>query len=242
MRDLYVDDSTNSFDEVHECQRFFEISKTCLAAANFNLRKWATNNSDLHNVMNNALHTDKEQGSSEHENIRELLGLDWDLDNDTFIFEFNEILQILQTVISLPITKRNILKIGGMFFDPLGLLSPLTLKAKLLFQEVCSLKLDWDCKVEDEALVHRWDSFLWELENLNHLDISRHVLCCSHRVVQLHGFCNTSGKAYYTCVYIRVSCWHGVRVRLLTSKNHLVPSKPLSIPRSELLSCVYFLD
>ena len=44
MRDLYVDDSTNSFDEVHECQRFFEISKTCLAAANFNLRKWATNN------------------------------------------------------------------------------------------------------------------------------------------------------------------------------------------------------
>ena len=44
MRDLYVDDSMNSFDEVHECQRFFEISKTCLAAANFNLRKWATNN------------------------------------------------------------------------------------------------------------------------------------------------------------------------------------------------------
>ena len=44
MRDLYVDDSTNSFDKVHECLRFFEISKACLAAANFNLRKWATNN------------------------------------------------------------------------------------------------------------------------------------------------------------------------------------------------------
>ena len=41
-----------------------------------------------------------------------------------------------------------------------------------------------------------------------------------------------------TCVYIRVSCPHGVRVRLLTSKNHLVPSKPLSILRLELLSCV----
>ena len=131
MRDLYVDDSTNSFDEVHECQRFFEISKTCLAAANFNLRKWATNNSDLRNVINNASHTDEEQGNSEHENIRKVLGLNWDLDNDTFIFEFNE---ILQTARSLPITKRNILKIGGMFFDPLGLLSPLTLKAKLLFQ------------------------------------------------------------------------------------------------------------
>ena len=125
-----------------------------------------------------------------------------------------------------------------MFFDPLGLLSPLTLKAKLLFQEVCSLKLDWDCKIEDQALVHRWDSFLWDLENLNHLEICRHVLCCSHRVVQLHGFCDASGKSYCACVYIRVACPHVVNVRLLTSKNRLVPSKPLSIPRLELLSCV----
>ena len=67
MRDLYVDDSTKSFDEVHECQRFFEISKTCLATANFNPRNWATNNSDLRNIINNALHTDKEQFNSEHE-------------------------------------------------------------------------------------------------------------------------------------------------------------------------------
>ena len=98
------------------------------------------------------------------------------------------------------------------------------------------MKLDWDCKVEDEALVHRWDSFLWELENLNHLDICCHVLCSCF--VQLHGFCDTSGKANCARVYIRVSCPHGVRVRLLTSKNHLVSSKPLFIPRLELLSCV----
>ena len=98
MRDLYVDDSTNSFDEVHECQRFFEISKACLAAANINLRKWATNNSDLRNVINNALHTDKEQGNSENENIRKALGLNWDLDNDIFIFEFNEILQTARSL------------------------------------------------------------------------------------------------------------------------------------------------
>ena len=37
MRDLYVFESTNSFNKVHKCQRFFEISKSCLAAANFNL-------------------------------------------------------------------------------------------------------------------------------------------------------------------------------------------------------------
>ena len=60
MRDLYVDDSTNSFDEVHECQRFFEISKACLAVASFNLRKWATDNSYLRNGINEASHKEKE--------------------------------------------------------------------------------------------------------------------------------------------------------------------------------------
>ena len=85
--------------------------------------------------------------------IYEVLGLNWDLDNDNFFFEFTE---ILQTARSLPITKRNTLKTERMFFDPLGLLIPLTLMTKLLYQEVCSLKLDWDCKVVDQALVHRW--------------------------------------------------------------------------------------
>ena len=66
--------------------------------------------------------------------------------------------------------KRNILKIGGMFFDPYGFLSPLTLKAKLFFQ-VCSFKLDWDFEVKDQELVHRWNSFLGELKSLNLLDV-----------------------------------------------------------------------
>ena len=64
----------------------FKISKTCLAAANFNLGKWTINNSDLHNIINNTSHTDKEQDNSKHENIRKVLGLNWDLDNDTFIY------------------------------------------------------------------------------------------------------------------------------------------------------------
>ena len=64
------------------------------------------------------------------------------------------------------------------------------------------------------------------------------MLYCNHRLVQLHGFCDSSANAYSAGVYIRNFCSHGVQVRLLTSKNHLVPSKSLSIPRLELLSCV----
>ena len=58
-------------------------------------------------------------------------------------------------------------------------------------------------------------------------------------------FATLLGETYCACVYIRVSCPHVVRVRLLTiskdhlvPSNHLVPSKPLSILRLKLLSCV----
>lgn len=70
MRVPCVNGATKSFGNVHKCSRFFNISKACLAAANFNLQKWATNHSYLCNI-------------SENENLCKVLGLKWDLDNDT---------------------------------------------------------------------------------------------------------------------------------------------------------------
>ena len=47
---------------------------------------------------------------------------------------------------SLKPTKRSVLKTAAKVFDPLGVISPTTLKAKSLFQELCLLKLSWDEK------------------------------------------------------------------------------------------------
>ena len=56
------------------------------------------------------------------------LGVEWDVSKDEFIFTFSD---IIKTAESLPVTKRNILKILVMFFDPLGLVCPLVLQVKL---------------------------------------------------------------------------------------------------------------
>ena len=45
---------------------------------------------------------------------------------------------------NLELTKRDLLKIIAKFFDPLGMLNPLTIGMKVLFQEVCQRKLEWD--------------------------------------------------------------------------------------------------
>ena len=67
------------------------------------------------------------------------------------------------------------------------------------------------------------------------LNAPRHVLCFEERGVEIHGFCDSSGKGYGACVFVRVVCEHGVMVKLWTSKCRLAPLKEISIPRLELL-------
>ena len=54
------------------------------------------------------------------------------------MFEFGEIISQAE---KLKETKRNLLRIAAMFYEPLGLISPVTLQAKLIFKRLCLDKL-----------------------------------------------------------------------------------------------------
>ena len=54
---------------------------------------------------------------------RKVLGLNWKTDSDEFIFDLGF---IYDTAKNLHVKKRNILRIASMFFDPLGLIAPIT--------------------------------------------------------------------------------------------------------------------
>ena len=49
----------------------------------------------------------------------------WNKNNDKFVFDFSNIIEIANEIGP---TKHNILKLIGMFFDPLGLTSPIALQ------------------------------------------------------------------------------------------------------------------
>ena len=135
-------------------------------------------------------------------------------------------------------TKRNILKLIGTIFDPLGLIAPIVLQLKLLFKNLCADKYDWDSILSKEYL-NIWYKFINELNSLKSISVDRFALCnCKDKQVDLHGFCDSSIDAYCACVYVRVVCQHGVKVNLLTSKCRLAPSKSHAIPRLELMSCL----
>ena len=241
LQDLYVDDSTNSFNEENEAYYFYQKAKQYLAEGGFDLRKWATNDSSLRRRIKESENKEtphvQESNNETKEQLRKVLGVNWDIESDDFVYDFSEIIETART---LDITKRNILRIAAMFFDPIGLISPVVLQAKLLFKRLCFGKLGWDDKVPGDVECE-WVEFLKNLESLRQVRISRCIFAEGKGVVkgiELHGFCDSSALAYGCAIYIRVITNNSIHVYLWTAKCRLAPMKLNNIPRLELLSCL----
>lgn len=71
---------------------------------------------------------------------------------DTLIFDLTTIHQKLTEL--LP-TKRNIVGIATQLYDSLGYITPLTVQFKILFQELCKERLEWD-EVLIVSLLEKW--------------------------------------------------------------------------------------
>ena len=163
-----------------------------------------------------------------------VLGVLWDTENDTFMFEFSSLVQYAR---SLPATKRSVLKVTSKIFDPVGFLTPFVIKMKALFQELCVEGSEWDDKLKD-GLRTKWNTILVELNTLNDLRIQRCYFKFTEKPmkIQLHGFSDASKIAYAAVIYMRSLYESGnIEVRLVASKSKVAPLKGQTIPRLELL-------
>ncbi|MGV0982897.1 MAG: hypothetical protein ACOYB0_11175, partial [Polynucleobacter sp.] len=154
-------------------------------------------------------------------------------------------------------TKRLILKLSATVYDPLGLISPFTVKSRSILQTLWKEDLKWDDKVPLTYMT-KWNEWLGELFKLSALvKIPRFLQFTSDRKIQLHVFCDASTKAFATCVYARVlegpkktsrkkksenareeDSGNVISVLLITAKARVTPSKTESVSRLELAGCV----
>ena len=162
--------------------------------------------------------------------------MNWDLKNDDIVFEMKD---IASSRLNMPYTKRNILKISATFFDQIGFICPVVLQPKLLFQTLCSWKVDWDEAVKNEICL-KWE-LLKDLLPLGSIRVERFVLGYIPDEIlelKLHGFCDSSEVAYAAAVYVRVVTNVGIKISLLCRNSKVAPLKKISIPRLEVLSCL----
>ena len=122
-RDIYVDNVLSSFENESDLLQYFTESRSLMSNAGMNLLAWTSNSEALRTQvdLDGALDSDV--------NVR-ILGLRWNPTKNEMSFAERNI-PILEVV-----TKRTILRYSSQIYDPLGLLSPVTVRAKILLQEL----------------------------------------------------------------------------------------------------------
>lgn len=162
-----------------------------------------------------------------------ILGLQWNPHEDSFRYTFNS--EGMQS----NVTKRSMLSEISRLFDPLGLIGPVILLAKLMIQELWKLHIDWDASVPMN--IHsRWLDYKTQMSKLSELRIPRMIGLTIYALeVQFHGFADASQYAYGACCYIRIrDAQKYVQTRLLACKSRVAPAKAVSLPRLELCAAL----
>jgi hypothetical protein len=112
-----------------------ELNKL-LRSAGLNIREWACNDQD---ILRGLSEIDKNQRLQLGESpTLKTLGVFWDSHDDAILYSIET-----KTNIS-HITKRSISSVIARIYDPLKLLEPVIVRAKILLQRVWALKVDWD--------------------------------------------------------------------------------------------------
>ena len=125
-------------------------------------------------------------------------------------------------MVTLQPTKRNVVAMMARFFDPLGIMSPVTVRFKMFLQTLCKEKIGWDDPFSAE-LPAEWNCLLKTLQRSTAVSIHQCYNPQPFRAVQLVGFCDASIKAYAAVVYLRFEHDDEVCMRFVAAKTRVSP-------------------
>ena len=224
-RDLYVDNILSSLETEDDVLRFFYESRDLMSKAGFNLRSWTSNSSQLR-----ALATSENVHDSDIS--AKVLGMRWNPESDTLKFPRHSL------IIPEDITKRLILQESSKIFDPLGLLSPVSVRAKLLMQDLWKGKYTWDSNLPD-VITQQWESIANDLNLATEVTLPRYYFTTADETHTaddniLHVFVDASMKSYGAAAYL---CNRN-QSTLIMAKNRVAPLKTITLPRLELMAAV----
>ena len=244
---FFVDDLVTSCKDAKAGYSLYVKASERLRRGGFKLRKWKTNDKTLsRRIQETENATDSKSTPLEFEDIREklivseikkskVLGLEWDIEKDLLEYNLGKIGE--DAKLHVP-TKRGILSTLASLYDPLGIISPVAVPAKILFQDLCIDKSNWDSPLAPDKAI-KWEKWI---ESLSQASVISAPRCISPETkgkvtrTSIHGFGDASKKAYCAAIYLIIETTEGISSRLLCSKTRIAPLKGLSIPRLELMA------
>ena len=245
---MYVDDLAAGADDEESAVTLYSKLKERMGDGGFNIRKFASSSISVQQHINTAeksalvtcsispqeddlTYAKTSLNSSENDKV---LGVKWNRVHDELVVDIAAIFAKPST----RMTKRAVSSEAARIFDPLGLVSPVTIKLKLFLQQLHVAGFDWDTPLSPQ-LAQEWTALVNSLQNASPLRVPRRY--CSSTIssgrVSLHRFCDASQTANGAVVYLKVES-DEVAVQLVMAKTRVAPTAKQTIPRLELLSAL----
>lgn len=127
-------------------------------------------------------------------------------------------------------SRRQVLSTLSKFWDPLGMLAPLMVEAKIAMQRLWDTTVEWDELLSDDRR-QEWLRRFDLIGKGSSIGVSRSIVPITDETI-LHGFCDASDEAYGAVFWLST----GVASSFLMAKTMVAPLKVKTIPRLELLA------
>jgi len=230
--DMNVDDVMSGEDSPEDAILLQKEISKLLQSGGMKICKWATNNPLVLESIPPESRESQLAVSLDIEESLKALGGQWNPSTDQLMFAVSPIES------HIPITKRKLLSELAKVFDPLGWLTPVTVKAKMIFQDLWRQQTSWDEELCD-AVQRDWQTYQNDLYVIRNINIPRCIIVPNVFSYQFHGFSDASERAYAAAVYLRCVKLDGsISVNLVAAKSKVSPIRQVSIPRLGLCGAV----
>jgi hypothetical protein len=230
-RSCYVDDIVSGAHDVQTAKSISNSLIHILSQHGFNLRKWSSNSNELLQTIP----LEHQEPMEENDLLKEFqikaLGIQWNPSMDQFSY-----ISQLETNSKIN-TKRQFISNMAKLFDPLGWVSPVIIRIKILAQHLWTRGIDWDQKIPDD-INEKWQEIRIKLPEINNIRINRWIKYSpTYQNISIHAFCDASELAYATVIYLRIET-DTIHCNLLAAKAKVAPLKKVTTPKLELMSAV----
>uniref|UniRef100_A0A1X7SMK5 Reverse transcriptase domain-containing protein n=1 Tax=Amphimedon queenslandica TaxID=400682 RepID=A0A1X7SMK5_AMPQE len=147
LESIYVDDIIEGADTEEGVWKLYCDYKRILSEGGFNLHKYI----------------------AKHLTEQKVLGIRWKVKEDALVFDIREVGELAN--VTGP-TKRNVQAVGQIY-DPLEILTPITIRLKIFLQELHKSRIGWDQQLTGD-LLNRWRILVSELRRSNLIEIPRY--------------------------------------------------------------------
>ena len=220
QKHTYVDDIGGSKEDEEKAKRVVEEIDAILGTGKFEVKAWR--------------HSNHENVDQTNENSTNFLGYKWNKVEDTFTFKKQEIASCQK-----PLTKRECLSTLAQFWDPIGLVLPVTIELRIDLQELWSSGYTWDELLSDD-IQDKWMKNIQVLNRLLSFEFERKLKpeqAVGHP--EIHGFGDGGEKAYGSVIFLRWKLSNGTFSCVpVMVKAFVAPLKKRSVPRLELMGCL----